>query len=285
MERSTPECLVKLRAQLNSLNPATKKVAEYILSNPMAVLENNIIELAEKIDVSQFSIINCIKTTGFNGYKDFKLSLAKDIDISATSLFDSFSEDDSPYSILQKVSGVKIRSISDTLRLVDAATFSKVVDMVSSARKIEVSGIGYSFFAADCAAMSFLRLGLNASVNRDPNYQKISASLLGAGDLAIGFSASSATASVVSSLEIAKNAGADTIAVTAFANSPLTQFADVVLMTTYSEPMFLRDSNNSIVEQMVLVSALTMALAHRDKANALYYLSETASIINKDHNR
>ncbi len=282
MERSTPECLIKLKAQYNSLNPATRKVADYILANPVAVLENNITELAERIEVSQFSIINCIKTTGYNGYKDFKLSLAKDIDTSTTTLFEGFSEDDTAYSILQKVARIKMRSINDTLHLVDEATFSRAVDMVSSARKVELSGIGYSYFAADSAAMNFLRLGINASAKRDPNYQKMSASLLSKGDLAIGFSVSGASTSVVSSLEIAKSEGADTIAVTAFANSPITRHADLVLMTTYSEPMFLKDTNNSIVEQTVLVSALTMALAHRDKPNAFYYLSESASVI---HNK
>jgi DNA-binding MurR/RpiR family transcriptional regulator len=282
MERSTPECLVKLKAQYNSLNPATRKVADYILANPATVLENNITELAERIAVSQFSIINCIKTTGYNGYKDFKLSLAKDIDTSTTTLFEGFSEDDTAYNILQKVSRIKMRSINDTLHLVSEATFSKAVDMVSSAGKVELSGIGYSYFAADCAAMNFLRLGINASAKRDPNYQKMSASLLSKGDLAIGFSVSGASTSVVSSLEIAKNEGADTIAVTAFANSPITRHADLVLMTTYSEPMFLKDTNNSIVEQTVLVSALTMALAHRDKPNAFYYLSESASVIHNE---
>ena len=284
MKRSTPECLVKLKAQYNSLNPATKKVADFILSNPGEVLENNITELAEKIEVSQFSIINCIKTTGYNGYKDFKLSLAKDIDTKTTTLFEGFSEDDTPYTILQKVSGIKMRSISDTLHLVAEDTFARAVDMIAAARKVETSGIGYSYFAADCAAMNFLRLGINACAKRDPNYQKMSASLLTKEDLAIGFSVSGASLSVVSSLEIAKHEGASTIAVTAFANSPITRHADLVLMTTYSEPMFLKDTNNSIVEQTVLVSALTMALAHRNKPNAYYYLSESASVIQDKKN-
>ena len=279
MNGATPECIIKLKAQYNNLNPATKKVAKYILDNPGAVLENNITELAEKIQVSQFSIINCIKTTGYNGYKDFKISLAKDIDSSATTLFENFEEDDDPYTILKKVAGIKEQSINDTLHLIDEQTFTSAVDMISAAGKVLVCGIGYSFFAADCAAMNFKRLGKDAVGYRDPNYQKMTASLLGGGDLAIGFSVSGASSSVVKSLDIAKEAGADVICVTAFAGSPITSHADLSLMTTYSDPMFLKDTNNSIVEQMVLVSALTMALAYKDKPKALLYLSESTSVI------
>jgi len=282
MNRKTPECLVKLKAQYNNLNPATKKVADYILANPNDVLENNITDLAEKIEVSQFSVINCIKTTGYTGYKDFKISLAKDIDTSSTTLFEAFARDDDSYTILQKVGTIKKRSINDTLNLIHKDDITEAVNLISAADRILINAIGYSYFAADCAAMNFLRLGKVASVYRDPNYQKMSASLLQEGDVAIGFSVSGTSASVVKSMEIAKKTGAKVIVITAFAGSPITEHADVTLLTTYSEPMFLKDTNNSIVEQMVIVSSLTMGLAYKDKPMALLTLSESSSVIKNE---
>ena len=38
-----PDCLAKLRAEYDDLNPATKKVAEHILNNPGDVIEYNIV--------------------------------------------------------------------------------------------------------------------------------------------------------------------------------------------------------------------------------------------------
>jgi DNA-binding MurR/RpiR family transcriptional regulator len=265
MERSTPDCLIRLKAQYNRLNPATRKVADFILANPAEVLEHSITELAEKIHVSQFSIINCIKTTGYIGYRDFKLSLAREMDTTTAVLPESFSPDDSPYGILQKVAGIKMRGIGDMLHLIDEASFSKAVDMIADARSVELFGIGYSFFAAEAAATNFLRLGIRASAQRDTSYQNLSASLLGPGDLAIGFSVLGESSGVVSSLEAAQSHGTQAIAITAYADSPITRHADLVLMTTYSEPMFDSDISHSIVEQAVLVSALTVALACRDK--------------------
>jgi len=264
MKRSNPDCLIRLKAQYNRLNPATRKVADFILSNPAEVLDHNITELAEKIKVSQFSIINCIKTTGYVGYKDFKLSLAKEMDTTPETPSECLSSDDSPYSILQKVAGIRMRSISDMLHLVNESIFTSVVDMIAGARSVELFGVGYSFFAAESAATNFLRLGIRASAQRDSSYQDISASLLGPGDLAIGFSVSGASPSVVSSLEAVQSHGAGTIAVTAYADSPVTHHADLVLMTTYIEPMLPVENSQAIVEQAVLVSALTIALAHRD---------------------
>jgi DNA-binding MurR/RpiR family transcriptional regulator len=265
MERSTPDCLIRLKAQYNRLSPAVKKVADFILAHPNEVLEHNIIELAEMIHVSQFSIINCIKTTGHIGYRDFKLALAREMDTADLTATESVAPDDTPYSLLQKVSSMRIRSISDTLHLIDTASFSQAVEMIAAAHCVELFGIGYSFFAAEAAATNFLRLGIRASAQRDASYQNLSASLLGPGALAIGFSVQGESSGVVSSLDAAKSHGASAIAITSYADSPITHHADLVLMTTCNEPMFPSDISNAVVEQAVLVSALTVALASRNK--------------------
>lgn len=281
MMKSTPECLIRLNAHYNNLNPATKKVADYILANPMEVIENNIVDLAEKIQVSQFSVINCIKTLGYNGYKDFKLSLARDLVPSSTTLFDGISEKDDAYKIFCIIVQKKIQSLLDTTKIIEPSELNKAAEMISKANRIEIYGIGYSAFAADNLSMNLRRLGKNTAMLHDIHYQMMSASLMTDNDLAIGFSTSGSSKSVVKSLELSRENGASTIAITSFANSPITQFADVVLLTTYSEPKILKDTNSSIVEQVALVSAITLAVAHIDAPHAILNLSETSALIKK----
>lgn len=278
---NTPEVLVKLKANYNNLNPATKKVADYILASPTEVIENNIVDLAAKIDVSQFSIINCIKSIGYKGFKDFKISLAKDLIPEMDNLFENIDKNDDCYSILVKVTRKKIQCLNDTLKLIKDVEFRKVVDIISNTKRIELYAIGYSYFAADNAHMNFRRLGKESVCYRDPHYQKMAASLLSPGDVAIGISTSGRTTSVVRALEIAKKNKAKTVAITANKNSPITRYANATLFTTYSEPMLLKETNSSIVEQVTLVSALTMALAAKDAPHAFLNLSHTASVV--DH--
>ena len=280
MINSTPEALIKLKATINNLNPATKKVADYVLANPLDVIENNIVDLSNKIDVSQFSIINCIKAIGYKGYKDFKMSLAKDINPNDMHfLFEDINSEDDYYTMLVKITQKKIQCLNDTLKLIESSNFCKAVEMISAASRIEIYAIGYSAFAAENAHLNFRRINKECVSYRDPHYQKIAASLLKPEDVAIGISASGASESVVKSLEFAKNNDAKTIAITANQNSPITEYADLTLLTTYSEPVFLKDTNSSIVEQVTLVSALTIAIATKDAPGAFLSLSETSNVI------
>lgn len=279
MISGSPDCLVKLKAQYNNLNPATKRVADHILTNPLDVIENNIVDLAAKIKVSQFSIISCIKSTGYNGYKDFKISLARDFDPSTTTLFEGIAEVDDAYAILCKVAQKKMQSLKDTMHLIDREALNKSIEIITKADGIEIYGIGYSSFAAEKLSIDLKRLGKKTVMYSDPNYQMMSASILTPKDVAFGFSTSGSSISVVKSLELAKTNGAKTIAVTAFADSPLSRFSDIVLLTTYSDPLLLKYTNNSVVEQTMLVSAITLAVAHTDAPHALLNLSETSAVI------
>lgn len=280
MNFSTPECLLWLKANYSSLNPATKKVADYIFKDPYSVIENNIVDLAKKIGVSQFSIITCIKVIGYNGYKDFRVNIAKELANNTNMLFfEDITPNDDSYTILAKVTRKKINCLNDTLKLIKPEAFERAVEIISKSKRIEIYGIGYSAFAAENAQMNFRRLNKDCICYRDPHYQKMSASLLKKGDTAIGITTSGATESVVKSLEIAKECKATTIAITANSNSPITKFADVTLVTTFSEPLILRETNSSNVEQFTIVSALTLALAAKDYKHSFISLSESSKVI------
>jgi DNA-binding MurR/RpiR family transcriptional regulator len=279
MVNNTPKCLVKLKSKYNSLNPATKKVADYILTNPLDVIENNITDLASKIKVSQYSIINCLKTIGYKGYKDFRLSLAKEFEPSEMTLFEGITENDTPFEILCKTAQKKMQCLKDTTKLINEESLNNAIKLITSAKRIEIYGIGYSYFAASMLEMNLRRLGFDSIAFRDPNYQMMCASVLNSKDLAIGFSTSGESASIVKSLQLAKKNNTNTIAVTAFPDSPICRFADVVLLTTYSEPEILKNTNNSIVEQTLLVSSLTLAIALTNTRSAISRLNKTASVI------
>lgn len=279
MVTGTPKCLVRLRAQYNSLNPATRKVADYILANPLDVIENNIVDLALKIKISQYSIINCLKIIGYNGYKDFRISLAKEFDPSETTLFEGIAKNDNPFEILCKTAQKKMQSLKDTTKLINEESLNKVIKMIIDAKRIEIYGIGYSYFAASMLGMNLRRLGFNTITLGDPNYQMMSASILNSKDLAIGFSTSGESTSIVKSLQLAKKNNVNIIAITAFSNSPVCRFADIVLLTTYSEPQILKHTNNSIIEQTLLVSSLTLAISLTNAPSALLNISKTSSVV------
>ena len=59
----------------SSLSRSERTVAEYILQNPAAVMLLSMRGLAEKINLSDNTVLRFCRTCGFSGYLDFKTAL------------------------------------------------------------------------------------------------------------------------------------------------------------------------------------------------------------------
>jgi DNA-binding MurR/RpiR family transcriptional regulator len=172
------------------LSPKAAMVADYVFSHAQEVINLSITELALKAGVSQFSVVNCVKTAGYKGYSDFKVALALGMNQSKALLLGDISDSDNPYDILIHTLRKKSQSILDTLVLISEASFNRAVQLIMSARRIEAYGIGSSSHAAEYLELHLRRMGYNTAFYRDPHYQVMSAAVLGPGDLAFGFSTS-----------------------------------------------------------------------------------------------
>ncbi|MEN6593902.1 MAG: MurR/RpiR family transcriptional regulator [Clostridiaceae bacterium] len=276
---NSSECIARLRSVYNMLSPKAAMVADYIFAHAEEVITISITELALKAGVSQFSVVNCVKTAGYKGYSDFKVALALGMNQSKTLLLGDNSDSDNPYDILIHTMRRKSQSLLDTLVLISESAFCRAVELVMSARRIELYGIGSSSHAAEYLEFHLRRMGYNTAFYRDPNYQVMSAAVLGPNDLAFGFSTSGETRSVVDAIHNARQNGCATVAVTSFAESSLVKQADCVLLTTYSNPEFFRATNNSVPEQVSVVSAMVLAIAHSNKEHAIENLARTTDIV------
>jgi DNA-binding MurR/RpiR family transcriptional regulator len=261
------------------MSPKAAMVADYVFSRAQEVVALSITELAARVGVSQFSVINCVKTAGYKGYSDFKVALALGMNHSKSLLLGDISDSDKPYDILVNTLRKKSQSLLDTLVLISENSFSKAMEMVLAAKRIELYGIGSSSHAAEYLEFHLRRMGYNTAFYRDPNYQVMSAAVLGPDDLAFGFSTSGETASVVGAIHNARQCGCKTIVVTSFAESSLVEYADCVLLTTYSNPDFFRATNNSVPEQIAVVSALILAVARYNEEHAIENLARTTDIV------
>lgn len=271
----TPECITNLRSKYNTLGPKAAIVADYIFSHPKDVVNNSINDLARLIGVSQFSVVSCVKAAGYSGYSDFKMALALGMGQSNALLFGNTEDADNPYDIMCATLRKKARCINDTLAIIDKNSFEQAIGMILHAQRIELYGIGYSAFASEYLSMNLRRMGFLTVSYKDPRYQVMSASVLSDKDLVIAFSTSGAAVSVIEALKIAKANHCKTITVTSFIESEMVKYSDCTLLTTYSDPELLRSTNNSIVEQISISSAITLAVAHSNKPHAIEYLNRT----------
>lgn len=276
------DCLVLLRGLISSLHKAEQKVAEYILEHPEDVIYLPITELAERSGVSETTVVRLCRKLGLRGYQDLRNSLVRDRIEPLKNIHEAIKDEDDEATIARKVLTGHINSLEDTLKILDEISFKKAVEALSEARRIEFYGLGGSGAVAIDAQHKFLKTGIPCTAYIDAHMQAMSASILGPQDVVVGISHTGSTKDIVESLEIANKAGATTICITSYRNSPVTKVAKIKLFVASKEIAFRAEPLASRIAQLALIDALYVAVAYRRKEEALETLNRMReAIVNK----
>jgi DNA-binding MurR/RpiR family transcriptional regulator len=273
--------LLKIRSKYPSLTDAAKRVADYLLTSYNEALYLNISELAREIGVSESTITKFIKTIGYNGFQELKICLARTSGATQSDnvIYGEISLDDNIETICTNVFYNNIEALNNSLRILDYENINRVADLILKARKIDFYGMGSSTIATLNAKMRFYRLGILCFTYNDAHEQIVSASLLKEGDIAVGVSNSGKTADVVRALKIAKQAGASTICITNYDDTPITRYADIKLFTATKDSEELRESINSRIAEISLIDAIYVVAASKMKKQAIKMLHKTAQVL------
>ncbi|HSW27338.1 MAG TPA: glucokinase, partial [Burkholderiaceae bacterium] len=95
----------RVRAALETLSPAEKRVATYVLDNPRAALNDPIALIAQGAEVSQPTVIRFCRSLGCEGLSDFKLRLASGLTGTVPVTHTQVTGDDSSIELGAKVLG------------------------------------------------------------------------------------------------------------------------------------------------------------------------------------
>lgn len=260
----SPKCISDLRIKLPSFSPKVRLTANYIIAHPEDVISCSIQTLSQKIGVSQYTVLNCVREIGYHGYSDFRMDLAvgtQQVTSKFNSVPPSFTKDNAEiYKSLLDSCETCARCLLDTAQLISAEAFVDVVHRIFTAKRISIYGLGTSGYAAQYLCLQLVRLGMHAVVVTEGSYQLLDAATLIENDLVLAFSSSGATPSVVEALKHAKLRSCYTIAITSLPSSVLAQEADLTLLTTNSAPGYVGDTLNSIVEQIAFSTAIASAV-------------------------
>ncbi len=149
------------------------------------------------------------------------------------------------------------------------------VDLVATARRVDIYGMGASALAGQDLHHKLHRIGLVSFMWSDGHLAVTSAAVLQAGDVAIAISHTGSTVDTVDALRVARRRGAATIAVTNFERSPLAATGDVVLTTAARETTFRSGTMASRIVQLALVDYLYAGVALRSYRQTLESLERT----------
>ena len=249
MEKTT----VNIKVLYDSMGKAEKKIADFLLKDPKAILPLSIVDFAEACGVGEATIVRFSKRLGLDGYQQLKISRAQEEDAPPV---DNISKKDSAYDILTKVCRDINSSLEKTMVVIDADEIAKFCEAIMKAREVCIFGLGNSAAVALDVSHKFLRLGIKAHAFTDNHMQAIAASHLGRGDVAFAISHSGSSRDIIEAMEIAKNNGATTVAITKNGKAPIDKFCDVMLHTISDETNYRILGLSSRISQLAIVDAV-----------------------------
>jgi RpiR family carbohydrate utilization transcriptional regulator len=275
--------LLKIRGLTPSLNPALRRIADFILVDPSKIKYLKIKDLAQACEVSESTVMRFVQTLGLKSYHELKIII---IEITTQQgigeileeeyVYDDISKRDGIQGIIRKIVHRNIRILQDTEKLISSREVERAVDAIMNAQKIDIYGAGGSFIAAENARLRFYRIGKQCFASSDGNQQMVSASLLTEKDVAIGISNSGRTKSTVFALKKAKESGAKTICITNYDQSPITGFSDIKLFSSTRDLAFFQESMTSRVAQILIVDIIYAALAVKDFSTSVKRIEKSA---------
>lgn len=269
----------RIRMMMPHLTPLEARIVDMMLGRRDFDASIPLKTIAEDAGVSEALIVKIVKKLGFSGFRDFRIALDNYNHQPTTELHQELSPEDTGRELAQKVFRTSLHALEETLAIFDPVAFERAADLIFQGGQRDLYGIGGSAQIARDVAHKFLRIGIRTSVFDDAHMMLMSASLLGKGDVAIGFSHSGTTTAVIEPLELARRSGARIIVLTNYATSPLASIADVVLCSTAQGSPMLGENAAARIAQLVIFDAVFAAVAQRDLALAERNLAATMGAV------
>lgn len=267
--------LTLININYKNFTKAEQKVADYISKDPKQVLYASITDIAERCGVGDTSVFRFCRTLGFNGYHEFRMKLAQSINSdegASVQLSEEINQNDTLEDVCKKILGTNTNVLNETLTLLNYDAIQLSVEYAKKAKRIRFFGVGSSAVTAHEAYIRFMRITPKVDFTYDAHMQSMAASLMTAEDLAIVFSFSGSTKDIIDILKTVKATNAKIICITRYTKSPVTQYADVVLLTGGKEGPFQGGALSTKIAQLYLLDILyveyfrkTMEISKRNK--------------------
>lgn len=269
------------------LNPALRRVADFVVAHPEQCKTMTIKELAIACEVAESTVTRFVREIDIKSYQDLKIAIAETLSSNEAAaanneeryVYEGITRTDTAAQIVDKVVYRNMQTLLDTKQRLSADLIERAVDAIAAANVLVFCCMGSSAVAAEEAVMRFTRAGRKCILFRDQGIQRMTATLVGGQDVVIGISNSGASVSVVDSLRTARARGARTIAITSFENSPLAKQADICFFTpTQLPPPGLDsygESTTSVTAQITVIDVLYATFAAKHFDETLQHLAET----------
>jgi DNA-binding MurR/RpiR family transcriptional regulator len=271
--------IAMMHSILPSLSKAEQKVATSVLKDPSQTVYSSITDLALLAGVGETTIIRFCRKLGYSGFQEFKLSIAQDLVSPKQQVYGKIEENDSVDVMCRKMTMFNTQALEDTIGLLDEKELQKATDALMRGRRQYFFGVGSSGITAQDAQYRFMRLGFDAHYASDAHIISMNCALVTEADVVVGISTSGSTKDLVDAMRIAKNNGAFVICLTNHARSPVTSYADAILLAASQENPLQGGAFASKLAQIHLLDILSTIVSIKQQDSTIKALKQTAQAV------
>ena len=270
--------IAKLHNVYKSLTVTEQKIASYIIKNPEKVISMSITALAKECASAPSAVNRMCNSVGVDGFSKLKIELAGAIaKSSAGEKLPAIGETSDAKTIFANVFNSGRQTLKNTMEMLDFESIAKIAEKIATAPRTLIFGVGTSSVIAQDAAYRFSQLGIEAYAYSDILQMNVMAMNMKKGEVAIGISHSGSTKAVVEAMHHAKEAGAETIALSSFSESILCKTSDYAVTVYADEENYPIEAVSARIAHMCVIDAFMMTLASMKYSN----FEEHISIRNK----
>lgn len=247
---------------LTTLRKSERKVADFVLKDPLAVIRMRIVDLAQYAEVSEPTVVRFCRAVGCNGFQDFKLALAQQLASSPSYGQIAVTGADSTREYTHKVFDSTVDTLLKVRDSLVLETLDAAVAAIYAAQRVEFYGFGASAAVAFDAQHKFFRLQITSAAYADPHLQNMSATSLRPGDVVIAISQSGRSQALLDSMELVKQVGGIVIGLSP-TGSPVSQSASISIQVDAKEDNQIYIPLSSRIAHLAVIDVLAIGVAQK----------------------
>lgn len=274
------DLIIGIQRKFPKMSKGQKRIAQYIIDHYDKAAFMTASKLGAQTNVSESTVVRFANSLGFEGYPQLQRSLQDIIKTKLTTVqrVDMDKEYSSDMEVVEKIMKSDMDNVRQTIESINYQGLEKTVDAIIKADKIYIIGLRSSKSLADFLGFYLSLILGNVSMvgfGISDIYEQMLR--ISDKDLLISISFPRYSSRTIEVTQYAKEQGAQVIAITDSAISPIASIADHYISAKSSMASFV----DSLVAPLSLINALIVAIGMREKRDIKEYFNKLENIWEK----
>ncbi len=282
------DILRTIEENMDGFSKGQRQIAHYLLSHYDKAAYMTAAKLGQEVSVSESTVVRFVMELGYAGYPEFQKALQELIRTKLTSFqrMEVTNHLIGDGDVLEKVLLTNVDNIRHTLDSISRVAFHDAVEAIVKARNVYIIGVRSSAMLANFFSYSlqmiFDNVRLIDTTAGSELFQQMMS--IGEGDVMVAISFPRYSKRVIKAVEFARRAGADVVALTDSAESPIAASAQQVLIAQSDMASYV----DSLVAPLSLINAMVVAVSRsrqeevRDRLQKLEHLWDEYDVYDKN---